>query len=264
MWKLTEAPDFPSLMVWFLHLYSIFKITNTLSFISWLGASYHPWQIDLKLKRKTKTHYAVHLKLKKHCKLYPNNLKKKNRISLLPKITTTLRRLSNQKTAVLGFSLKSRDIFTRYLCLLSGTINFLFLLFNADIYWLIYISYLLSTSSTQDTGSICVYIASFLKVVLHYNEKNKISLGIYVKTGSETCHKRAPKIKVYERDNFQLEKEQVRFSANKTLKIRNTWLKTKFHLMIFAKHPIILVSYKLRKRQKETMTHLKFMTLFSH
>lgn len=32
--------------------------------------------------------------------------------------------------------------------------------------------------------------------------------------------------------------------------------------MIFAKHPIILVSYKIRKRQKQTMTHLKFMTLF--
>ena len=68
----------------------------------------------------------------------------------------------------------------------------------------------------------CVYISSFLKAVLHYNEKNKISIGINVKTGSETCHKRAPKIKVYERDDFQLEKEQVRFSANKTLKIRNT------------------------------------------
>ena len=45
--------------------------------------------------------------------------------------------------------------------------------------------------------------------------RKKISIGIYVKIGSETCHKKAPKIKVYERDNFQLEKEQVRFSANK-------------------------------------------------
>ena len=39
----------------------------------------------------------------------------------------------------------------------------------------------------------CVYRASFIKAVLHYNEKNKISMGIYVKTGSETYHKRAPK-----------------------------------------------------------------------
>ena len=34
--------------------------------------------------------------------------------------------------------------------------------------------------------------------------------------------------------------------------------------MIFAKHPNILVSYKLRKIWKKTMTHLKFMTLFLH
>lgn len=34
--------------------------------------------------------------------------------------------------------------------------------------------------------------------------------------------------------------------------------------MIFAKHPTILVSYKLRKRRKNTMTHFKFMTLFLH
>lgn len=30
--------------------------------------------------------------------------------------------------------------------------------------------------------------------------------------------------------------------------------------MIFAKHPTVLVNYKLRKKQKITLTHLKFMT----
>lgn len=145
---------------------------------------------------------------------------------------TTLRLLSNQKTAVLGFHSSQGTFFTRSFYLLSGTIKFLLLLFNVDIYWLLCVFYLLSTSSIQDTGSIMCIRASFLKAILHYNEKNKISIGIYVKIVSETCHKKAPKIKVYERDNFQLEKEQVRFSAN------NAWLRQKFHLMIFAKHPL--------------------------
>lgn len=171
---------------------------------------------------------------------------------------TTLRLLSNQKTAVLGFSFKSRDIFhqiflspLRYYKVLVAVIQCRYLLTSLCIlsfkhlihsrYWKYY-----------------VYRASFLKAILHYNEKNKISIGIYVKIVSETCHKKAPKIKVYERDNFQLEKEQVRFSAN------NAWLKTKIPFNDLCKTSTILVSYKLRKRQKNTMTRFKFMTLFLH
>lgn len=69
-----------------------------------------------------------------------------------------------------------------------------------------------------------MYIASFLKDVLHYNGTNRTHIGIYKLKQSETCHKRAPKIKVCERSLPAGERASKIFCKQDT---RNMWLKPK-------------------------------------
>ena len=132
---------------------------------------------------------------------------------MLPKV------IGSQKTLKIVILPRSGKLSTESLCLFSGTLKFLAVICQ-DSYVLIYLCIIfLCTSSIQDTGHT-VYKASFLKAVLYSNGRNETYIG-YLRLKQEVNHaiKEIKKIKLNERDHFQLGKEQVRFSAKKTLGI---------------------------------------------
>lgn len=118
---------------------------------------------------------------------------------MLPKVTPTPKLLSNQKTAVLVFLLKPRDIFHQIFLSTIRDYKFFVVVIQCRYFFIDLCTLSFKHLIYSRYWKYSVYIASFLKDVLHYNGTNRTYIYIYKLKQSETCHKRAPKIKVCER-----------------------------------------------------------------
>ena len=98
---------------------------------------------------------------------------------MLPKVTPTPKLLSIQKTAVLVSLLKSKTFSTRSFCLLSGTINFVVVVIQRRYFLIDLCTLSFKHLIYSRYWKYSVYIASFLKAVLHYNRTNKTHIVIY-------------------------------------------------------------------------------------